>query len=77
MGRPGRKDVIDDPPLDAPRVTGRKPPQPGVDNGVTVFTALRESPRRAVMGFYGVTDEVLTVAATARASGGRVGKRPA
>src|ERR1044071_1589527 len=36
----------------------------GVENGVTVFTALRESPRRAVMGFYGVTDEALVVAAT-------------
>src|SRR5919107_250158 len=36
----------------------------GVENGVTVFTALRESPRRAVMGFYGVTDEALIVAAT-------------
>ena len=36
----------------------------GVENGVTVFTALRTSPRRAVMGFYGVTDEALVVAAT-------------
>jgi hypothetical protein len=36
----------------------------GVENGVTLFTALRESPRRAVMGFYGVTDEALIVAAT-------------
>lgn len=37
----------------------------GVENGVTVFTAMRESPRRrAVMGFYGVTDEALVVAAT-------------
>lgn len=36
----------------------------GVDNGVTVFTAMRERPRRAVMGFYGVTDEALIVAAT-------------
>ena len=36
----------------------------GVDNGVTLFTALRKNPRRAVMGFYGVTDEALIVAAT-------------
>jgi hypothetical protein len=36
----------------------------GVENGVTVFTALRQSPRRAVMGFYGATDEALIVAAT-------------
>ena len=36
----------------------------GEENGVTLFTALRESPRRAVMGFYGVTDEALIVAAT-------------
>src|SRR5919107_1765533 len=35
----------------------------GVDNDVTIFTALRESPRRAVLGFYGVTDEALIVAA--------------
>jgi hypothetical protein len=36
----------------------------GEENGVTVFTALKEgSPRRAVVGFYGATDEALILAA--------------
>ena len=45
----------------------------GEENGVTIFTALRESPRRAVMGFYGVTDEALIVAATEILPNGGVG----
>ena len=36
----------------------------GDENGVTAFTALKESPRRAVFGIYGVTDEALILAAT-------------
>jgi hypothetical protein len=32
------------------------------ENGVTVFGAVKESPRRAVIGFYGATDEALIVA---------------
>jgi hypothetical protein len=35
----------------------------GEEGGVTVFTALKESPRRAVVGFYGATDDALIVAA--------------
>lgn len=36
----------------------------GEENGVTMFTALKEgSPRRAVVGFYGATDELLILAA--------------
>jgi hypothetical protein len=34
----------------------------GEEGGVTVFTALKESPRRAVVGFYGATDDALIVA---------------
>jgi hypothetical protein len=35
----------------------------GEENGITVFTALKESPRRAVVGLYGATDEALILAA--------------
>ena len=36
----------------------------GEENGVTAFTAMKESPRRAVFGIYGVTDEALVLVAT-------------
>ena len=59
---------------DAPRIVGRltgaiknagwQYSVEGEENGVTLFTALRQSPRRAVVGVYGVTDEALIVAAT-------------
>jgi hypothetical protein len=35
----------------------------GEEGGVTVFTALKERPRRAVVGLYGATDDALIVAA--------------
>lgn len=35
----------------------------GEEGGVTVFTALKESPRRAVVGLYGATDDALILAA--------------
>jgi hypothetical protein len=35
----------------------------GEENGVTVFTAVKESPRRVVVGFYAATDEALVLAA--------------
>lgn len=35
----------------------------GEEGGVTVFTALKESPHRAVVGLYGATDEALIFAA--------------
>lgn len=47
----------------------------GEENGVTLFTALRESPRRAVMGFYGVSDEALVLAATELLPNGGVGQK--
>jgi hypothetical protein len=31
----------------------------GEENGVTVFMAIKDSPRRAIVGFYGATDEAL------------------
>ena len=47
----------------------------GEEDGVTVFTALRESPRRAVMGFYGATDKALILAATELLPNGGVGQK--
>lgn len=45
----------------------------GEENGVTAFTALKQSPRRAVFGIYGVTDEAFVLAATELVPDGAAG----
>lgn len=34
----------------------------GEENGITIFMAIKDSPRRAIVGFYGATDDALILA---------------